>query len=187
VILEKIHPRMDNTPPVLHLCREICLKTSTPVLSSESIRTVNPNLGSTTQPHTHPRADNNTPGTTSTRATGSTSGPLGTKPIDQSQSTSNTASVATQPYISIGIPSSSKIYILFGVKGSRPSILELDHLDIDETKTTDRIMYQDLKKSYRKRRGRLRRWFWCWRFEYCSFVRVSFIIIQLPILSSSLS
>ncbi|EHK15609.1 uncharacterized protein TRIVIDRAFT_228635 [Trichoderma virens Gv29-8] len=67
--------------------------------------------------------------------------------------------------------SNQQWWILFGVKGARRT-LEPTQIHVT-SRTTDGDIFQELKRSYKIYRGRLRLWFSVWRLEYCDVVKFS--------------
>lgn len=65
-------------------------------------------------------------------------------------------------------------WILFGVKGSRRTLTPTQVSINDQS--TDYSVFQELKRCYQTRRGRLRLWFSIWRLENCEVVKVQYSI-----------
>ncbi|PKY03849.1 hypothetical protein P168DRAFT_170710 [Aspergillus campestris IBT 28561] len=68
-------------------------------------------------------------------------------------------------------------WILFGVQGAGKFLKSAQVLVNDHS--TDHSVFQDLRKCYRAKRGRIRLWFSIWRLEFCEVVKFSRLPLEL--------
>lgn len=82
-------------------------------------------------------------------------------------------SSGTNQQIPVPTPSTvvqTESWILFGVKGASRTLTPTQ-ISVN-SQATDSSVFQEFKKCYQLRRGRLRLWFSIWRLEYCESVKV---------------
>ncbi|KAL7800382.1 hypothetical protein V8C43DRAFT_302439 [Trichoderma afarasin] len=166
-IVENILEWLDNRPPLASRC--LVKKSRTTLLSSIKGILNYTNGGQITRPSQ--AATRYTPQTSSSSAPPQSVQlqPLAgaASPHQQQGSTIGQQAQVVTP----GSTNNQQWWILLGIKGARRTLVPTQiHVT---SQTTDSDIFQELKKSYKIHRGRLRLWFSVWRLDYCEVVKFS--------------